>query len=228
MHPVNRLSDATSTRVRARGAARVTTAVVAGAVVAALTTGVGAAAQTSARSGGADAAQAHAVPMGSSGSTARAERAFGTMPVAFVANRGQTDPRVRYYAVGHRFAFFATRHELMLSLSKDQPNRHLALALRFLHSSPDTVVTAARRAPGTVNYLAGRNPSARQAGLSRYREIVYRNLWPRIDLRLHERAGVLKYEFHVRPGGRLSRRTPNAVLIRIAPSAPRARRRAPA
>jgi hypothetical protein len=204
MHPVNRLSDATSTRVRARGAARVTTAVVAGAVVAALTTGVGAAAQTSARSGGADAAQAHAVPMGSSGSTARAERAFGTMPVAFVANRGQTDPRVRYYAVGHRFAFFATRHELMLSLSKDQPNRHLALALRFLHSSPDTVVTAARRAPGTVNYLAGRNPSARQAGLSRYREIVYRNLWPRIDLRLHERAGVLKYEFHVRPGGRVS------------------------
>ena len=155
----------------------------------------------SAGSGGADAAQGTPYQCGHR-LGGPAAQAFGTVPVAFVANRGQTDPRVRYYAVGHRFAFFATRHELMLSLSKDSPNRHLALTLRFLHSSPATEVTAARRAPGTVNYLAGRNPSAGQTGLSRYRGLVYRNLWPRIDLRLRERAGVLKYEFHVRPGGR--------------------------
>src|SRR5262245_3559506 len=138
------------------------------------------------------------------GATARAEQAFGAMPVAFVANRGQTDPRVRYYAVGHRFAIFATRHELMLSLSKDDPARHLALALRFRHANPHASLTAAGRQSGTVNYLAGRHTSARQVGLSRYGAIVYRNLWPRIDLRLHERAGVLKYAFHVRPGGRVS------------------------
>src|SRR4051812_1457455 len=49
------------------------------------------------------------------GPTAGAEQAFGSLPLAFVANRGQTDPRVRYYAAGARFAFFATRDELMLS-----------------------------------------------------------------------------------------------------------------
>ena len=92
----------------------------------------------------------------------------------------------------------------MLSLSKGKPARHLALALRFLDRSPHAKVTAARKAPGTVNYLAGRRPAAGQTGLSQYREIVYRNLWPRIDLRLRERDGVLKYEFHVRPGGRVS------------------------
>src|SRR4051794_14446518 len=86
-----------------------------------------------------------AVP--AAGARAAAEQAFGSMPVAFVANRGQTDPRVRYYAVGHRFAFFATPHELMLSLSKESPARHLALALRFLHRSPDSAVTATGRAP---------------------------------------------------------------------------------
>ncbi len=126
------------------------------------------------------------------------------MPVAFVPNRGQTDPRVRYYAVGHRYAFFATRDELMLSLSKGKPARHLALALRFLDRSPQTKVTAVKKLPGSVNYLAGRNHADNRIGLARYRDIVYRNLWPQIDLRLHERAGVLKYEFHVRPGGRVS------------------------
>ena len=64
------------------------------------------------------------------------QKAYGALPLAFVPNRQQTDPRVRYYAVGHRYAFFATRDELMLSLSKGKPARHLALALRFLDRSP--------------------------------------------------------------------------------------------
>src|SRR5262245_47245945 len=106
------------------------------------------------------------------------EQALGARPVAFVPNRGQTDPRVRYYAVGQRYAFFATRDELMLSLSRDDPARGVALALRFLGRSPQARVTATGKAPGVVNYLAGRHPSAAQTGLSRYRELVYRNLWP--------------------------------------------------
>jgi Beta-propeller repeat len=200
------VTKSTGSRVReAARPGRLTTSLVAGVVVAALaTTGVGTATHAKARPVQADVAAVHTESARSAGTVAGAQQAFGTVPVAFVANRGQTDPRVRYYAVGHGFAFFATRHELMLSLSKDKPARHLALALRFLNSNPDTVVTAAKRAPGTVNYLAGRHPSGQQTGLSRYRDIVYRNLWPRIDLRLHVRAGVLKYEFHVRPGGRVS------------------------
>ncbi len=149
-------------------------------------------------------ARASVVPVRTVAATARAQRAFGSMPVAFVANRGQTDPKVRYYATGPRYAFFATPDEVMLSLVKGKPARHLALALRFLHRNPGSTIEADTRAPGTVNYLNGRSASTRQTGLARYRDIVYRNLWPRIDLRLHERAGVLKYEFHVRPGGRVA------------------------
>ena len=51
---------------------------------------------------------------------AGAERAFAAMPLAFVQNQGQTDARVRYYALGNRYAFFATRDELMLSLTRGQ------------------------------------------------------------------------------------------------------------
>jgi hypothetical protein len=132
------------------------------------------------------------------------QKAFAAMPLAFVQNRGQTDARVRYYALGNHYAFFATRDELMLSLTKDKPARGLALGLRFIGRNPRASIVGARPAPGKVNYLTGPDPAAWHSNLSRYQEIVYRELWPHIDLRLHERAGVLKYEFHLHPGARLS------------------------
>jgi hypothetical protein len=132
------------------------------------------------------------------------QRAFAAMPLAFVENLGQTDSRVRYYALGNHYAFFATRDELMLSLTKDKPASQLALALRFVGHNRNATPTGARRAPGTVNFLRGKDAGKWQTGLARYRDIVYRELWPKIDLRLHQRAGALKYEFHVRPGARVS------------------------
>ena len=132
------------------------------------------------------------------------ERAFAAMPLAFVPNHGQTDPRVRYYALGNHYAFFATRDELMLSLTRDKPASQLALALRFLGHDRHAAPVGAKRAPGKVNYLRGKSSSTWQTQLTRYQDIVYRDLWPNIDLRLHQKAGSLKYEFHVHPGARIA------------------------
>ena len=38
--------------------------------------------------------------------------------------------------------------------------------------------------------------------MPRYEQVVYRELWPGVDLRLHQQAGSLKYEFRVRAGAR--------------------------
>ena len=132
------------------------------------------------------------------------KRALAAMPLAFVANQGQTDARVRYYAVGNHYAFFATRDELMLSLTRDKPAAQLALALRFVGRSAKATTTGAHSIPGKVNYLRGTDPSKWQTKLTRYRDVVYTGLWPHIDLHLHQAAGALKYEFHVHPGARVS------------------------
>ena len=94
----------------------------------------------------------------------------------------------------------------MLSLTKGEHGAAgVALALRFLGRNPRARVRRAReRRRATVNYLRGSDSAGWQTRLARYGEIVYRDLWPGIDLRLHEQAGVLKYEFHVRPGARPS------------------------
>ena len=83
---------------------------------------------------------------------------------------------MKYYAVGDHYAFFATRDELMLSLTKDKQARELALALRFRNRSPDVTVTGTNRVPGTVNYLGSKHPARSQTGLSRYGQIAYHDL----------------------------------------------------
>lgn len=78
----------------------------------------------------------------------------------------------------------------------------VTLALRFLGGNPRVVVEGEERAPGEVNYLWGRDPARWHTKLPRYAQVVYRELWPGVDLMLRGRAGELKYEFRVRPGAR--------------------------
>jgi Beta-propeller repeat len=82
-------------------------------------------------------------------------------------------------------------------------SRGFALAWRFLGANPRVVLSGEERAPGKVNYLRGRDPAGWRTGLSRYGQVVYRELWPGVDLVLRGRPGELKYEFRVRPGARV-------------------------
>ncbi len=54
-----------------------------------------------------------------------------------------------------------------------------------------------------MNYLAGNDPANWHTGLSTYGEVVYKGLWPGIDMAFRGRAGTLTYEFLVQPGARV-------------------------
>jgi len=65
-------------------------------------------------------------------------------------------------------------------------------------------LTGGKRAPGEVNYFRGSDPARWQTNLSRYGQVLYRDLWPGVDMALTGQGGELKYEFRVRPGARLA------------------------
>jgi hypothetical protein len=127
-------------------------------------------------------------------------RVYSKLPIAFVENRGQTDSRVRYYAQGNRYAFFLTSRDVVLSFADAASTRQLALKLRFVGGNDHAAPEGLERASGEVNYLHGNDPAGWQTQLPRFEQIVYRDLWPGIDLQLRDVAGTLKYEFRVRPG----------------------------
>jgi hypothetical protein len=79
----------------------------------------------------------------------------------------------------------------------------IVLGLRFLGANTGVVIDGAERAPGNVNYFRGNDAARWQTDVPSYGEIVYRQLWSGVDLRLSEKHGTLKYEFHVSPGAKI-------------------------
>jgi hypothetical protein len=139
---------------------------------------------------------------------------FAALPVAFVENRGQTDAEVRYYARGDRYGFYFTDRSIVLAFVPEHtggsalPKRNVVASLQFVGASPQARIEGTP-VPGLVNYLRGSDPSGWQTGVRRFGELVYRDLWPGVNLHVREQAGVLKYEFHVAAGA-------NAAAIKLA------------
>ena len=67
--------------------------------------------------------------------------------------------------------------------------RGVALGAALPRRQPAGRAEGDERAPGEVNYLRGNDPARWQTGLPRYAQVVYRELWPGVDLMLREQAG---------------------------------------
>ncbi len=120
-------------------------------------------------------------------------------PLSFAPNAGQLDRRVRYFARAGGTALFFTDRGVAMVFGRPGSDRGLALRLRFAGADPRAALEAARRDGGTLNALLG-DRSRSKRSLPTSRELVYRGLWPGIDLVFRGRGGTLKYEFHVAAG----------------------------
>jgi Beta-propeller repeat len=126
--------------------------------------------------------------------------AYEKVPLSFVPNEGQTEEAVRYYAQGAGYGFFFTKEGARLSFADGEGGGH-ALALDFLGADPGATLEAQKRLSGEVNYLMGDDPARWQQELPTHGELIYRGLWPGIDMAVRgEEGGKLKYEFHLKPG----------------------------
>jgi len=125
----------------------------------------------------------------------------GDLPLAFAPNAGQTDDSVRYVARGAGYSFFFTDEQAVLSLVKTdgQDVTGVALELRFLGASPEASLEAREPASGTVSQLTSSSGDS-ASNVETYQELVYRDLWPGIDMVFRGDGGELKYQFYLDPG----------------------------
>ena len=166
------------------------------------------------------------VPESDPGTTSRVREAFGTLPLSFVENRGQVDPRVAYYVPGHDTAFYFTREGVTIALTGSTLSRasgpdglrdvarqtglpslpdregspqRWAVKLDFVGANPEVRPVGQDPTPAVVSYFKGPR-EAWKTGLPTYASVVYPNLWPGIDLVYTGTATRLKYTFLVHPG----------------------------
>jgi beta-propeller repeat-containing protein len=131
-----------------------------------------------------------------------ARDAYGRLPLAFVPNAGQSDPRVRFSAQANGVGFFFTQKEAVFSFAKGK--KWVVLRLAFRGANPKARIEGQKRGPGKVNYLLGNDPSKWHSNLPTYRQVIYRDLWPGIDMVFGGGSDGLKYEFVVRPAAKVS------------------------
>ncbi len=132
---------------------------------------------------------------------------LGNLPLYFVENRGQLDPQVAFTVQGSDKTLYFTAQGLTLalngprkaSLEEARPSERWVLKLDFVGARADVRPEGLEQAGATFSYFKG-SRSQWQAGLESYSQIVYRDLWPGIDLVYAGTVNRIKYTFVVRPG----------------------------
>jgi hypothetical protein len=150
---------------------------------------------------------------------------FRRLPLTFVRNEGQIDPKVRFYARGTGYAVYFSPQEAMFAFRTAHPGptrwspaggagaTHLyrqtepglegaALALRFPGASPHISLEGRWDEEARVNCFCGRDPAHWRTGLTASREVIYRELWPGVDMVFRGAGGQMDYELDLRPGAR--------------------------
>jgi len=165
------------------------------------------------------------VPKASALGSVKVNQDFGRMPLYFIPNKGQAAAQVEYYIQGKDKTVYFTPEGLTYVLNgrgagekKDESryfgSRHLrtekeenelqnmrgwVVKLNFVGANPDVRPSGEEKTEAVISYFKGR-PEEWKTGLPTYSRIVYRDLWPGIDLAYFGTTDRLKYEFIVHPG----------------------------
>lgn len=135
---------------------------------------------------------------------------FGRVPVFFVPNQGQTDDRVGFYVKGADKTVYFAPEGVTFSLSssagpRDQKAlKRWTVKLDFLGARKDVKPEGREKTGAVISYFRGK-PEEWKTGLPAYSRIIYRDLWPGIDLAYKGDMDKLKYEFIVHPGANPSK-----------------------
>jgi len=130
---------------------------------------------------------------------------FGRVPVFFVPNQGQTDDGVSFYVKGaDKTVYFAPDG---VTFAMNYPARsgteagseRWVVKLDFLGARKDVKPEGVEKTGAVLSYFRGK-PEEWKTGLPAYSRIIYRDLWPGIDLAYKGDMDKLKYEFIVHPG----------------------------
>jgi len=132
--------------------------------------------------------------------------AYGKLPLLFIENQGQVDEAVRYYVKASGQTVYFTEENIVFDLIRydlaeaDDTADRLVFSLDFLRANSQSAIEGSGKDGAVVNYFVGNDPEKWYTNIPTYRELVYRDIYPNIDLRLYGNGGMLRYDFVVNPG----------------------------
>ncbi|MFZ5877522.1 MAG: beta strand repeat-containing protein [Nitrospirota bacterium] len=141
---------------------------------------------------------------------ARIVEAYRNLPLSFIRNDGQTDPTVAFFERGRGHATFFTNHGVHLSLSKSswssaRSAERTVVTLAPVGANGHPTIVGEGLQPGRTHYLVGKDHAAWTRNVPSYAAVVYRDVYPGIDLKFYGNQRQLEYDVVVHPGADPSR-----------------------
>ena len=169
-------------------------------------------------------------------SRARAMKMYAALPMAFEANLGQSDPRVKFLAHAPGYTLFLTDQEAVLSLPADPPAPvstqagHPApqnpipirdeashtptpphvVRLSFAGASKPAAIDGRDPLLGKTNYFIGNDPKQWHTNVPNYSAVEYRNLYPGVNAIFRGDSRRLEFDFNIAPGA-----DPRAIALHV-------------
>jgi len=152
--------------------------------------------------------------------------AYGRLPLSFEPNQGQSDAAVQFLSHGPGFTLYLTGTDATLVLVKTHAPRRrrlgahghshdplgtealtqttpistAVLRLRYAGANADPHIEGQDPLPGVANYVIGNDPHTWKTGIPTFAKVVYKDVYPGIDLTYYGHVGQLEYDWIVQPG----------------------------
>ncbi len=146
--------------------------------------------------------------------------------IQFTENKGQWNKSVSYKSDIENGAFFLQKngftvllhdavqlqklsafyhgHDKLESNSKPLVLKSHAYKVSFAGIAMNTSIAADKLLPGYSNYFQGEDKNTWQGGCHSFESVVYKNVYPGIDVHYYVAAGKIKYDIIVHPGGNVN------------------------
>lgn len=133
---------------------------------------------------------------------------YGLLPPSFEENRGQTDSRVQFLSRGAGYTLFLTTDDAVLSLN--QGPQRATVIMSFVGSNIPAAVRGVHPLLGKSNYFVGKDPSRWRTNIPSYSEVLYRAVYPNVDLLYHANQRQMEFDFQIAPHA-----DPNVIEMQI-------------
>jgi hypothetical protein len=131
---------------------------------------------------------------------------FASLPLAFEQNLGQADPTVGFLARADGYFLYLGGGEFVIEFT-DSGNLTLrdSVHVTFVGADPGVEPRGTHPLPGVTHYYLGSDPRAWITNVKRSRKVLYRDLYPGIDLIFYGDGSQMEFDLQVSPGADVSR-----------------------
>ncbi len=157
------------------------------------------------------------------------QQGYGRLPLYFIRNQGQVDPRASFYARARSYTLWFGADGLVFDRISAVENgkkpacpggqrpeapgrfRRNVSRLEFVGANKNPQISGESEQPCRANYFIGNDSAKWRTAVATFAEVRYRSLYNKIDLRVYGAESRIEYDWEVLPGG-----DPQAIRFRYA------------